>query len=332
MIAVPGLPADLTIYIAAISLGVFAVVVGVYLAAVPHPVEWRLATFVGGYGLTKSRSGIAARGAPPELLEGLNRRLLRRRQSASTRMLLLRANASMTVAELLLLRVAVALALGGIVALLLARTMGVAGLALAAVVALAGSYLPLSYIRIRASRRLAAMEAQLPDSIDLITSSLEAGGGMAQAFAMIAREMRPPMSEEFQRVNREVEVGLSHTEALANLVDRIGSEDLDLVVTTINIQAKVGGNLVQILRTINNTIRERIRIRGEVKVLTSQQRLSAYVISAIPPGMAVILFVINRPYISRLFQPGLTEIMLIVTVIMEVAGFLILQKIANIEY
>src|SRR5215467_14883485 len=213
MIAELLLPGDVTFFAGVIGLGVLTMCLGLYVVVVPHPVEQRLAAFVGSYGVVPARPTLDPR-ASPELLAGLNRRLLRRRQSQSTRMLLLRANVSMTVAELLILRLGAAFVVGGVVALLTTRTIGLVGLALSVLAAIAGSYVPLSYVRLRASRRLAAIEAQLPDAIDLIASSLEAGGGMAQAFAMIAREMPPPMSEEFQRVNREVEVGLSYTEAL----------------------------------------------------------------------------------------------------------------------
>src|SRR5262249_47520361 len=130
---------------------------------------------------------------------------------------------------------------------------------------------------------------------------------------------------------REVEIGLSLNEALANMATRMGSEDFDLVATTINIQSRIGGNLVEILHTITHTIRERIRIRGEIVVLTSMQRMSAIVIGCVPPGLGVVIYLMNRPYIMRLLQPGIGLGMLIVAVIMTLAGIYALRKITQIE-
>jgi tight adherence protein B len=186
-------------------------------------------------------------------------------------------------------------------------------------------------VQFKAGRRVAALEAQIPDALDMASAALQAGAGLAQSFGVIAREMPPPISDEMRRVLREVEIGLSMNEALSNLTERLGSDDLDLVVTTINVQTRVGGNLVNILRTITTTIRERIRIRGEVKVLTSMQRMSAIVISGVPPGLGLILWRLNPTYVGRLFQPGIGEVLLILAVTMEVAGFIVLRKLTDVE-
>jgi tight adherence protein B len=187
------------------------------------------------------------------------------------------------------------------------------------------------YLGILAGRRMKALEAQIPDALDLVASSLQAGGALTQSFSLIARDMPAPMSQELQQVLREIEIGLSVGEALTNFAERVGSDDLDLVVTTINIQLRVGGNLVQILRTINNTIRERMRIRGEIVVLTSMQRMSSYVVGAIPLALGGIIFLLNPTYMGTLFKSGLGLAMLLTSLIMSLVGFLVLQRITKIE-
>ena len=314
------------------GLGVLTAFLGLYLLIVPYILDRRIALFVGQYRRAASPAAAELGQGTPDAMAVLERRLMRRKASASVRALLLRAGLQITVSEFVALRLVAAFVVGGFAALLLVPRLGtLVGLVLAAAAALAGSYLPISFVRIRASRRLAALERQLPDALDLAAASLQAGSGLGQAFDLIAREMPPPISEEFQRVMREVGLGLSLNEALANLAERAGSEDLDLVVTAINIQSRIGGNLVQVLRTITTTIRERIRIKGEIRVLTSQQRLSAIVISALPPALAVLLFVMNPKYMGRLFEPGVTRCMLVAGIVMMVAGIFSLRKITEIE-
>ncbi|HEY8883963.1 MAG TPA: type II secretion system F family protein [Chloroflexota bacterium] len=313
------------------GLGAFTVIVGLYVLFMPTSAEQRLAGFVGTYHPVARLAGSSAARGPVDLLGALDRQLRRRQQSASTRMLLVRANAALSVAELVALRAGLAVVVGSLVGLETASKFGLLALPLALVAGLLASYLPLVYLRFRAARRLAALETQLPDALDLIASSLQAGGALTQSFALIARDMPVPMSEEFQRVNREVEVGLSTGEALTNFADRVGSEDLDLVVTTIKIQMRAGGNLVQILRTINNTIRERIRIRGEINTLTAMQRLSSYVISGIPPVLVGVMYLLNPEYIGRLFRPGIGMFMLIISTIMSLVGFVVLQRLTSID-
>jgi tight adherence protein B len=202
--------------------------------------------------------------------------------------------------------------------------------------ALIGFYAPGFYVRRRHAKRLSTFNAQLGDTISLLGNAMRSGYSMLQAMDMVARESPDPTREEFTRVVREVSLGLSPEEALANLVRRIGSDDLDLLVTAINVQREVGGNLAQILDTIGTTIRERVRIQGEIKVLTSQQTLSGYVITMLPIALGVLLYLINPKYMSQLFS---TEQMICMPVIampicggiMMLLGFLVIKKIVAIE-
>jgi tight adherence protein B len=152
-----------------------------------------------------------------------------------------------------------------------------------------------------------------------------------QAMDAVAREMPPPMSEEFQRVVREIGLGLPNERAMNNMLRRIPSDDLDLMITAINVQHEVGGNLAEILETISHTIRERIRIKGEIRVLTAQGMISGYVISFLPLGLGLILYAMNPVYIGAMFQEPCGWAMIASGVISTTIGYIAIRKIVNID-
>ncbi len=156
-----------------------------------------------------------------------------------------------------------------------------------AVVFCLGLIAPRYYLRWRQGRRVKQFGAQLPDTITLLANSLRAGSSFLQGLELVTREGRPPISEEFERVVREMSLGVALQPALNNLVRRVDSEDLELMVTAINIQSQVGGNLATVLDSIAYTIRERIRIVGEINTLTAMQRYSGYVITLLPVGLGM---------------------------------------------
>ena len=165
------------------------------------------------------------------------------------------------------------------------------------VAGVASFYLPGLYVKLRQRARLSAFNARLGDTITMLANSLRSGYSLPQGMDMVAREQPSPVAEEFARVVREIGLGLSTEEALANLVRRVPSEDLDLMVTAINVQHEVGGNLAQILDAIGLTIRERVRIKGEINALTATVRFSGYVVSLMPVALTAILFIIRPEYI-----------------------------------
>ena len=167
---------------------------------------------------------------------------------------------------------------------------------------LIGAYFPRWYLGYRQRKRLKAFATQLPDTITLLANSLRAGSSFLQGIELVTREARPPISEEFERVVREMALGVALQPALNNLSRRVASEDLELMVTAINIQSQVGGNLATVLDSIAFTIRERIRIQGEIQTLTAMQRYSGYVIILLPVGLAAILFLISPAYIGPMLQ------------------------------
>jgi tight adherence protein B len=193
-----------------------------------------------------------------------------------------------------------------------------------------GFFAPDLFVKYRISRRLKAFNEQLGDTIGLLANSLRSGYSLLQSMELVSREATDPIGAEFKRVVREVGLGLSPQDALANLLRRMPSDDLDLLITAINIQYEVGGNLAQILDTISHTIRERVRIKGEIAVLTAQGRVSGYIISALPILIGIVISVINPTYMNTLWVfPWI--ILPVCGGILMFVGFMTIRKIVNIE-
>lgn len=191
---------------------------------------------------------------------------------------------------------------------------------------------PIIYMRLQQAKRLRKFNDQLPDMLNLMVNGLRAGYSTMQAMEAVSKEMPPPISEEFRRVVQEMQLGIPMDKALDNLVRRIPSEDLDFVVTAINVQREVGGPLAEILDTIAFTIRERIRIKGEIRVMTSQVVMSGRILSAVPFVVFVILWFINQDYMGEFFKNIVCGgIALTVGIIMIAVGYFVMMKIADIE-
>jgi tight adherence protein B len=237
---------------------------------------------------------------------------------------LARANLKHRVAEYYYIRIGTALGLGLLLGILRDPLSGVIGVIL-------GYMLPRWYVGRRIGGRLGAFNKQLADTTTLLSNSLRAGSSFLQSIELVSRESPAPMGEEMGRVVREVNLGLALEEALANLVRRIKSDDLDLMVTAIGVQQQVGGNLAEILDTIAFTIRERVRIKGEINTLTAQGRMSGYLVAFLPIGIAVTLNFINPDFMRPLFTQLLGQILLGVGGVMMVIGFFAIQKIVSIK-
>ncbi len=200
--------------------------------------------------------------------------------------------------------------------------------------AVLGAFLPRMYVKREQSRRLIRFDSQLPDMLNLMVNGLRAGYSNLQAMEAISRELPAPISDEFHRVVQEIQLGVQTEKALDNLCRRIPSEDLDLVVTAMNVQREVGGNLAEILDTISHTIRERIRIKGEIRVLTSQVMYSGKFLSLMPVIVIAILYFLNREYMMEFFKPESFPcgyIALGVGGLMIISGYFVMTKIATIE-
>jgi tight adherence protein B len=240
---------------------------------------------------------------------------------------LARANLKLTVAEYMLLTVA-AIAVGIAGGAVATRRFWIVG---AVVGGILGFLLPRIWLGLRQTRRLNAFNGQLGDTITLLANSLRSGYSLLQSMEMVARELPPPMAEEFERVTREIGLGLSNEEALNNLYRRIQSDDLDMMITAINIHHEVGGNLSEILDTIGHTIRERVRIKGEIRTLTAMARYSGYLVSVLPVAVAGLLFVMNADYMSQLWEDPCGVQMIILSGLGMVTGWIIIRRIVNIE-
>src|SRR3954468_10587412 len=204
--------------------------------------------------------------------------------------------------------------------------------------AFVGFLLPRFWLNRRKNGRLNAFNKQLPDTITLIANALRAGSSFLQAIELVVRESRPPISLEFGRVIREVNLGLSFDVALENMVRRVRSDDLELMATAISIQHTVGGNLAEILDSIAFTIRERVRIKGEIRTLTAQQRMSGYVVGFLPIGLAGFLFIAAPGFMGPMFDnrvavAGLPAGIIILAIggFSMFMGFMFIRKIVDIE-
>ena len=201
-----------------------------------------------------------------------------------------------------------------------------------------GYFIPRLWLNRRKSARLKAFNGGLADTIMLLANSLRAGSSFLQSVEMVVREARPPISTEFARVIREVNLGLPLDDALANLQRRVRSDDLDLMTTAIAIHHQVGGNLAEILDMIAFTIRERVRIKGEIRTLTAQQRMSGYVVGFLPIGLILLLSVIAPTFMSPMFQKppelmGQPAGLFILGFggLMMAVGFFFIRRIVDIE-
>ncbi len=239
---------------------------------------------------------------------------------------LARADLKITVGEYLV-AVGIFVCIGLLIGLVLRNIVIALLLALAAIV------IPRMLINRKRTTRLRNFNNQLADTITLLANSLRSGYSLLQAMELVSREAPAPMSTEFERVVREVGLGLAPEDALGNLVRRIQSDDLELMATAINVQREVGGNLAEVLDTISSTIRERVKLKGEIKVITSQQQYSGYIIAAMPIALALLLFAISPTYMLRLFTEthwcGWCLVGTSLTMILS--GFLVIMKIVNIE-
>lgn len=180
-------------------------------------------------------------------------------------------------------------------------------------------------------RRMEALGQQLPEALGIISNGLRAGFSFPQAMAIVGKEMTAPISEEFNRVIRENRLGKPLEEALSGLTERTDNDDLDMFVTALIIQRQVGGNLAEILDNISHTIRERVKIKGEIKTLTAQGKLSAIIISLLPVFVGTFISIFNPEYMLTLVQDPAGIIFLTVAIILLLVGIYLISKIVNIE-
>ncbi|TMF22351.1 MAG: secretion system protein [Chloroflexi bacterium] len=189
--------------------------------------------------------------------------------------------------------------------------------------------LPMRYVKWRQRRRLKAFNTRLPDTLSLLANAMKAGLSLPQAIESVASNTSKPISDEFARVVRETRLGTPTPAALTNMVRRVGSEDLDLIVTAITIQSNVGGNLARILDSISHTIRQRVQIKSQIGAMTAQMRASGWIITLLPLIVAGILTVITPTYFRPMFDQPLGRLMLGVAGISIFIGNVLIRKITS---
>lgn len=195
-----------------------------------------------------------------------------------------------------------------------------------------GVLLPPLLVRRAKGKRLRLFERQLGDALLLMGNSLRSGLTFQQAMGNIAREMPDPIAREFARTVREIQLGCDIDAALDGMVKRVRSTDLMLTVSAVQIQRQVGGNLLEILENTSKTIKERIKLKDDIRVMTASGRISSIVVGMLPVAIGGLLMLINPSYIQTFFDTSMGVIMLVVAAGMEITGFLIIKKIATIKY
>lgn len=194
-----------------------------------------------------------------------------------------------------------------------------------------GLFIPKIYLDLKKNKRLQLFNSQLGDALIVMANALRAGFGFQQAMDTVRREMPDPLATEFTWTLREMNLGISQDEALLNMGQRVKSDDLDLIITGIIIQKQVGGNLAEILENISGTIRERARIKKEIKVLTAQGRLSGLIIGVLPILLIFAMLTINPDYFNKMLHNPLGMMFLGAGAVLEVIGMFVIRKITDIE-
>jgi tight adherence protein B len=334
----------MTLAIAGVAaLAIFMIAIGLSMSRGGSGVNARLERYASAKPdkpvvSASGQTGLAEAFSSSAALAQLNKVVEQRDFGANLAREIARADLKLKVSEYLVIWAGTTI---GVPALMFAASLAMPGLRspiILLVGAFVGFMLPRFWLGRRKSGRMNAFNKQLPDTITLIANALRAGSSFLQAIELVVRESHPPISTEFGRVIREVNLGLSFDVALENMVRRVKSDDLELMATAIAIQHTVGGNLAEILDSIAFTIRERVRIKGEIRTLTAQQRMSGYVVGFLPIGLAGFLFIAAPKFMDPMFDPrvaigGLPAgvIILLVGGFAMFMGFMFIRKIVDIE-
>ena len=208
---------------------------------------------------------------------------------------------------------------------------GVFAIALGLGLAVVGYSLPAIWLGSKRSGRAKKIDSQMVEMLGMVANSLKSGYGLMQSFEFTANQLDAPLGTELKRMLRDANLGMSAEDALQAMGDRIDSLDLEMVLTAVNIQRSVGGNLAEVLESVAFTMRERERIRGEIATLTSQQRMTGIVIGGLPVGMLLLFLLIAPDYVGLLFTTTTGQGMLLVAVVLEFLGAFSMKKILAID-
>src|SRR3989304_2714815 len=303
---------------AAAFLGVLLIIVGFFQAR-------------GGKTTTQRRLDMLESYSAPRQ-EGSVPLALREQGSAwaeRTRTQLERAGLALKLHEYVAVRVLTALL--ALVVVLALGNAGAVALLLGIVAAAIGYMLPSFYGRTRINRQLQKFNDQLEGMLSMVSNSLPAGFGLLQAFELAGEQLQPPSTTQQNRLLRDTRMGASLEEALENLSQRVGSYDLDVVITAILIQRSVGSNLSEVLDKVAHTIRERVRIKGEINTLTAQKKRSGWVIGLMPAAFVAMMLVLSWEYMSTLFTDPTGRLLLVTAIVLDILGMLTIRRIVSVD-
>jgi tight adherence protein B len=219
----------------------------------------------------------------------------------------------------------------GVIGLVLMTGVAHQTILLSAAVAAALAALPLLYLQHKRSGRLAKLERQLPDALDLVTRALRSGHSFSSGLQMIGEEMAEPIANEFRIVSDEVNFGVSLQQALTNLSERVPLTDLRYFVVAVLVQRDSGGNLTEVLGNLSRLVRERLKLYGKVRVLSSEGRLSAWIVGSMPFALAGLMNLVNPSFMSPLWKDPIGISIIKYMLILMAFGVLILRKIIKIR-
>ena len=299
-------------------------------------VDKRLDEYVGTTGLLLDDQPAGSQTAGPDVADRLDKAIGDRGFTQKIKQRIAQADVKLRVSEYIIIWIFSIIGVS-----VLAFILFDGSIPLSAAGGVIGSLIPRIVINRMGTKRIQTLEDQLSDTLNLWVNALKSGYSVLQGMESIATELPPPVSKEFERVVQEMRLGLGMEQALDNMLRRVPSEDLDLVVTAVKIAREVGGNLAEILDVISFTIRERVRIKGEIRTLTAQNRASATIITFLPIALAGILYVINKPYVVELFvkeTPWVIQdvlpcgwVVVGIALIMIAIGAAVIRKIVDIE-
>jgi tight adherence protein B len=208
---------------------------------------------------------------------------------------------------------------------------GAAGLLLALIAGVIAWLLPRVWLGVLRKRRIEEISKQLPEAVQMLANALRAGFAFQHGIDMVSRQMEAPLAEEFTRVMVDLNIGMGVDEAMQSLLQRVDSEDMNLVVTAVLVQRSSGGNLAEIMDNVGETMRERERLTGEVKTMTAQQRFSGTVLTFWPLGLLALFSLMNWDQTSLLFTTTVGQVLLIVGGGLQLLGYLTIRRILDIE-
>lgn len=255
-------------------------------------------------------------------------RLLRKRQNVAgpVEQLLVEAGLTITVGTFVLM-VAVAAAAGGVAAWMLTGMFSAA-----AVLALVAGLVPYLVVRRKRAVRLRTFEEQFPEAIDLISRALRAGHAFTTGLGMVAEEIPAPVGQEFRRLYDEQNFGMSLPDAMRAMAHRVPVLDARFFVTAVLTQRESGGNLSEVLDNLASVMRERFKLKRQIRVISAHGRISAWVLSCLPPALAAVLFILSPDFMRILWEEPLGLRLVLIAVTLQIVGTFIISRMVRIEY